>query len=146
MNARPVSPGGEPAELRHRTSTTKHPPGSRCATGVDEARHLIVLARQVPDRVVDEVGQPERPPHLGRGEVADRHTDVSCAGLRLQSCGHGGGQLDPVDPHTALAEWQGETPGADAQFEGGSVSGEIGEEVDRRVDDRRLELIAESSS
>jgi hypothetical protein len=52
-----------------------------------------------------------------------------------------GGQLNAVDPDTALAEWQGDTSGADAQFEGAPYSGQIGEEVHRRVEDRRLEHV-----
>src|ERR671937_1475515 len=44
--------------------------------GVAKASNLLVLCRQVHDRVRDEVGDRERPLDSGRGEVADRHVDL----------------------------------------------------------------------
>src|SRR5439155_15430749 len=91
------------------------------------------------DRVEDEVDEPERPVDAGRREVADGHADRLRSRLPLQLLDHGGGQVDAVHRDAALAQGQGDAAGADAELQGGAVSGEVGKEVDRRVDDRGIE-------
>ena len=48
--------------------------------------------------------------------------------------------------NAALGEGQRDAAGADAELERRAVAGQIGEEVDGRVDDRRVEHLGDDSS
>ena len=106
---------------------------------VAEARDLRRLCRQVRDRVVDQVRDGERPVYRRRCEVADRHADVFTTWLGAQPCEHRVRQLDPVHRHSSLREGDGDPARSDPELERASVSGEVDEEVDNRIDDRRVE-------
>ena len=45
-----------------------------------------------------------------------------------------------MDRHAPAGQWHGDPPGADGQFEGGAVAGEVGEHVHRPGDLDRVEL------
>src|SRR5438270_7001985 len=109
--------------------------------GVPEALDLLILRRQIHDRIPDHVDNPERPIDPGRGGVANCHADERGARLGLQVLDHGGGEINPVDPYTPLTQWQCDTTGANTEFERGTVSGEVGEETNSRVKDVRLEHV-----
>jgi hypothetical protein len=109
--------------------------------GVAEAGDLRVLRDQVVDRVVDEVGDGERPVDAGRGEVADRDADRATAGLGPQPGHHGLGQVDAVHRNAALGQRQGDAAGADPELEGGAVARQPGEYVHDRRDGGRVEHV-----
>jgi hypothetical protein len=106
---------------------------------VAEARDLCRLRRQVHDRVEDQVDERERPVHRGRGEVADRHADVAAARLGSQPRDHRLGHIDPVHRHAAARERQCDAARPDPELERSSGPGELDEELDRRIDDGRVE-------
>ena len=108
---------------------------------VAEARDLRRLRRQVHDRVEDEVRDGERPVHRRRREVADRHADVLAARLRAQPRDHRPRQLDAVHRHPSLRERERDPARADPELERAPAPGQLGEEVDGRVDDRRVEHV-----
>ena len=91
-----VSPGG--SRCSRGTSDLDDEAAARLEMrcGVLEAGDLLVLRRQVHDRVGDEVGDRERGLDGRRGEVADRDADPLRTGLRTQSRHHRLGQIDPV--------------------------------------------------
>ena len=99
-----------------------------------EAGDLLVLRRQVHDRVEDEVRERERPVDPGRGEVADRDADRLAAGLGSQSFDHRGREVDAVHANAALRQRQRDAPGADPELERGAVARQVCEEVDDRID------------
>ena len=74
----------------------------RC--GILEAGHLLVLRRQVHDRVRDEVDQGEPILDGNRGEVADGNANLPGARLTAEPRDHCVGQFDPVHLHTPLRE------------------------------------------
>ena len=61
------------------TSTTKQPPGSRCAAAFAKHATCAVLRRDVVDRVEDDVDERERPVDPRRRQVADRDRDLVAA-------------------------------------------------------------------
>ena len=109
--------------------------------GVLETRGLGVLGRQVHDRIADEVGDPERAAGLRRREVADRHRDCVAARLRPQPGDHRPRQLDPVDLDAASGERQSHAPGPDSELERAPAACQRRQEVDGRVEHRRVERI-----
>ncbi len=133
--------GREPLELRNAHLDHEAPARLEVRGDVLEARDLLVLRRQVHDRVEDEVGDRERPLDRGRGEVADRHADVLGARLRAQSRDHRLREVDPVHADSALRERQRDPAGADPELERGAAPGELGEEIDGRIDDGRIEHV-----
>lgn len=104
----------------------------RC--GVLEAGHLLVLRREVHDRVRDHVGDGEPALDSGRGEVADCHVNLLRTRFRTQPRDHRLGKVDPVNAYTTLRERQGDPAGADAELERRTAAGEIGKERHDRVD------------
>jgi hypothetical protein len=121
-------------DLDHEAAT-----GFQVRGDVAEALNLAVLRGHVHDRVADQVGEPERPAHLGGGEVSDGHADAIGARFGLQVRDHGGRQFDPVHPETSLAQRQRDAPGSDAKLKSGTRPGQVREEVHRGINDRRLE-------
>ena len=87
----------------------------RC--GVPEAGHLLVLRRQVHDRVRDYVGDREPALDGGCGEVADCHPNLVRARFRQQPRDHRLREIDPVHTDAALRKWQRDSAGADTEFE-----------------------------
>ena len=130
--------GWEPLEPRNAHLDHEAPAWLELRGDVLEARDLLVLRRQVHDRVEDEVGDRERPLDRGRGEIADRHADVLGARLRPQSRDHRRREVDAVHADAALPERESDAPGADAELERGAVAGQADEEVDDGIDHRRL--------
>ncbi len=107
--------------------------------GVLEAGDLRVLGRQVPDRVEDQVREREGAVDLRRREVTDRDPDVLGTRLLAQPGDHRLRHVDPVNRHSALRERERDPPGPDAELEGPTIAGELGQEVDDGVEHRRLE-------
>ena len=68
------------------------------------------------------------------------------ARLGAQPRDHRLGEVDPVHRHAARGERQRDPAGADAELERGAVARQLGEEVDRRVDDGRVEHVGCRSS
>jgi hypothetical protein len=91
--------------------------------------------------VLRQVGEPERPADPGGGEVADGHGDVLAARLGPELGDHGRRQVDAVHPHAPAAERDGDAAGADAQLERGASCSPLGQELDRGIDDRRVEQL-----
>ena len=120
---------------------TKHPFGSRCAAALIKARHLLVLRRQVHDRVRDQVDNGERALDRRRGEVADCHGDMLRARFRTEPRDHRLRQIDPVHRDAALRKRQRDPAGADAEFERVTGPGEIRNEVNDGIDDGRRGLM-----
>jgi hypothetical protein len=88
-----------------------------------EARDLLVLRRQVHDRVEDAVGDRERRLDGRRGETADGHADLLVARLRPQPRDHRRREVDPVHASAAPRERQRDPAGADAELERLAVGG-----------------------
>ena len=108
---------------------------------IPEARNLLVLRRQVHDRVEDEVGERERVVDRRRRKVADRHADRVGAGLRLEPRNHCLREVDAMYPNPAGREGQRDAAGADTELECRAAPGQARQEVDDRVDDRRREYL-----
>ena len=125
------------------TSTTKQPPGSRCAAALAKHADLRVLRRQVADRVEDEVDERERPVDARGREVADRDRQLRAAGLRAELGDHVLREVDPVDGHAALRERQRDPPRPDRELERRAVARERRQEVDRLRDHRGVAVLAE---
>src|SRR5215210_1957570 len=85
-----------------------------------EAGDLLVLRRQVVDRVEDEVRERERPVHSRGGEVADRDGNIGAAGLLPQLRHHLAREIDAVYLDAALPQRQCYAAGADAELERGT--------------------------
>ena len=123
------------------TSTTKQPPGSRCAATLRKqatcascvVRFSIVLKTTYASENV--------PATRGRREVADRDADLVTAGLGPQPRGHRLRQLDAVHRHSPRCERQRDPPGPDPELERSAAAREPGEEVDRWIDHRRVEHV-----
>lgn len=113
--------------------------GLQVRSDVAETFDLLVLGGQVRDRVAQKVCERERSVHLSRREIADRDADVGCSLLLLQLGDHGGRELDPVHGNSPPAERQRDASRTDAELEGRAASCQVGEEVDGRVDHRRIE-------
>jgi hypothetical protein len=106
---------------------------------VAEAGDLLCLRRQVHDGVEDQVGDGERSVHGRRREVADRDADFFATCLRPQPRDHRLRQLDPVHRHSSLRERERDAARPDPQFQRAPGAGELGEDLDGRVDERRVE-------
>ena len=109
--------------------------------GVGEHGDVLVLRGDVHDRVQHDVDEREHAGDPGRRHVADRHRRwPSAPGLARQLLGHVRRQLDAAAPATpAGAQRQGDTAGADGQLERRAFAGQLGEQVDGRVEHRRIE-------
>ena len=131
----------EPLELRD--AHLDHEAATRLEVRRDvlEAGDLLVLRGQVVDRVEDEVGDGERTLDGGRREITDRDADRIAARPGAQPRHHRVGEVDALDRDTPLGERQRDAARADAQLERRAVSGQVGEEFDGRVDDRRVEHV-----
>ena len=106
-----------------------------------EARDLLVLRRQVHDRVGDEVRDRERSLDRGRSEVADRDADLLRSRLRLQPRDHGFRQIDPVHPHAALCQRQCDPARADTELECVAVPGKLQQERNDGIDHAAVSLV-----
>jgi hypothetical protein len=131
--------GRQPPEARNPDLDHEAAAWLEVGSGVLEAGDLLVLRRQVPDRVEDEVGERERIVDARGREVADRHVDVVGPRLRAQPRDHRLRKVDPAHADTAPGQRQRDPTGADAELECGTVSSELCEEVHHGVDDRRVE-------
>ena len=131
--------GREPLQPRNTDLDHETAAGLEVRRRVAEARDLRRLRGQVHDRVEHQVGEGERPVHRGRGEVADRHADSVRAGLRPQPRDHRLRHVDAVHRHAALRQRERDPARPDPELERASTFGELGEEVDRRVDGLRIE-------
>jgi hypothetical protein len=139
-NALTVSPR-EPPELWD--PDLDHEAAARPEVGghVLEAGDLLVLGRQVPDGVEDQVGDREPALDGGGGEVADGHADPLGPWLGPQPRHHGLRQVDAVHADAASGQGQGDPAGADAELQGGPLSGQAGQELDHGIHDRGLEHV-----
>ena len=108
--------------------------GLQMGRGILEAGDLLVLSRQIHDRVREEIGDREPSLHRCGGEVADSHTDLLRTRLRPQPRDHRVRQIDPVDTDASPSERQRDPTGADAKLERGTTACQIGEESDDRID------------
>jgi hypothetical protein len=97
--------------------------------GVAKARYLLVVRRQIHDRVRNQIDNGERALDGGRGEVADCHSDLRCATLHAQPRDHRLREIDPVHKDAALCKRQRDPAGADTGFECVTDPGEIRNEV-----------------
>ena len=108
---------------------------------VPEARNLLVLRREVHDRVRDEIRERERAVHSRRREVADRDADLLGAWLGPQLRDHRLRQVDSVHPHATPRERERDPAGPDAEFERVPAASEIGQERDDGIDDVGIRLV-----
>jgi hypothetical protein len=106
-----------------------------------KACDLLILCRQVADRVEDEVGERERSLDRACGEIADRHVDVLGTRLRAKSRYHRLREVDSVHADAAPRERQRDSARADPELERGAVAGQIGQEFDGGIDDGTLEHV-----
>ena len=125
----------QPAERRHDHLDHERAAGLEVGGGIAEAGHLLVLRREVHDRVEHEVHEAVPTVDGRRREVADRHADVVGSRLRPELVDHGRGELDAVDGNAPRRERQRDPPGADTELERGPVSGELGQGVDGGAED-----------
>src|SRR3954470_14144100 len=109
---------------------------------VAEARNLGRLGRQVRDRVEDQICDAECAFHGRRREVADRDADVFAAFLRSQLRDHRVRHVDPVHRHSPLRERNRDPARPDSELERASTRRELDEQVDDRLDDRRVEHLS----
>lgn len=58
--------------------------------------------------------------------------------LSAQPGDHRWGQLDPADEDAAAAQRQGDASGPDPEFQGRAGSGQLGKQIHRRVQHRRV--------
>ena len=108
--------------------------------GVLEARDLLVLRRQVPDRVEDEVGERERAVDARGREVADRDLDLAPApGFARSRATIASDRSMPATRTPRAESGSAIRPVPIAELERRAVARELGEEVDDRVDDGRVE-------
>ena len=117
--------GRKPLQPRHEHLDHEAAAGLEVGGDVPEARDLLVLRRQVHDRVRDEVGERERPRDGRCREVADRDADLLRARLRAQARHHRLRELDPVHSDAARRERQRDPARADTELERGPAAGEI---------------------
>jgi hypothetical protein len=97
-----VARGG--ARLGTALFTQLPPAGLEMGGGVCEAFDLPVLGLEVPDRVVDEVDEPEGTVDPHRGHVADRDGNGIRTRLGSKLRHHVGRELDPADRHAMGGE------------------------------------------
>ena len=110
--------------------------------GVGEAGDLIVLRGPVHDRVEEQVDEPKGALDPHGGEVANRRFATRSEPGSAHS--HSAITADRSIPCTAtprLLSGSSDPSGADAEFEGGAVAREPGEEVDGRADDACVEHV-----
>src|SRR5215831_4763805 len=131
--------GREPLQVRESDLDHEAAAGLEVRGDIAETCDLLVLARQVRDRVVDEVGERERPVHVRRREVADRDADLLAARLLAQPRDHRSREIDAVHRHAPLCQRKRDPPRPDPQLEGASVPGQLDEQLHDRVDRVRLE-------
>jgi hypothetical protein len=94
--------------------------------GVLEHRHLLVLRRDIHDRVPHQVDQRERAVETGRGHVADRDLDLAAPRLASKLFDHVGRQLDAVHPDSPGGEGQRHPARAHREFERRSIARQLG--------------------
>src|SRR5919201_2011281 len=128
-------PEGDALEIRYHHFDHETAAGFEMRGDVLKARDLLVLRRQVHDRVEDEVNERERVVHSRRREVADRHPDLLRARLFAQPRDHRLREVDAVNAHATLRERERDASGADPELERGSVTRELREELHGRADD-----------
>src|SRR4030095_11718459 len=92
----------DPLELRNADLDYEAATRLEMQSDILEASDLLILCRQVVDRVEDEVGGRETPVAPRRGEVADRDLDVLGAGLGPQPRHHRLGEVDSVNTYAAF--------------------------------------------
>ena len=85
--------------------------------GIHEDGHLLVLTGHVHDAVFDDVHEGKGAADPCGGHVPDRHRDVLPAGFGTELLRHRLGQLDPLACHALFPQWDGNSPGADAELE-----------------------------
>src|SRR5829696_1228592 len=88
--------GWQPLEIGNRYLDDETPTGLQVRGDVLETGDLLVLRREVHDRVEDQIGNRKTTLNGCRGEVADRYTDLFCAWLRLQPRHHRLGQINAM--------------------------------------------------
>jgi hypothetical protein len=98
--------GREPLELRHCDVDDEVPAASQVRSRVAEALDLLVLRREVGDRVPHDVDDVECAVHSGGRAVPDRGTDLIGARLGEQLPDHRSGQVDAVHPRDTLTQRQ----------------------------------------
>ena len=135
-----VSPGGSRcsagiADLDHEAAA-----GLEVRGDVLEARDLLVLRRQVHDRVEDEVGEPRtsrRPVVVAKSPIVDVDRLARLASHAVARPSPPRGRC--LDTDAASRQRQSDAAGADPELERVAVAGQPGQEVDRRLDHRRRE-------
>ena len=133
--------GRQPLQIRHTDLNDETPTGQKMISHVLEARDLLILRRQIHDRVEDQVGERKTACNSRRGEVTNRHGDLICAWLGTQPGDHRVGEVDAMDPNAALRKRQRNTPCADAKLQSLPIGGQLGEEIHNWVDLSRLEHV-----
>ncbi len=131
----------ESAQVRDDDLENEAAAGLEVVGDVAEAGDLLVLRREVHDRVADEIGEGESPIDLRRREVADRHADPVGAGLRAKPRDHRLGDVDSVHRNAASGERKRDSAGANPELERRSVAGDLGEEVHGRVQGLGVEQV-----
>ena len=96
--------GWQPLEVGHHDLDDETPAGLQVCGDILETGDLLVLGRQVHDRVEDQIGHRETLLDGGCSKVADGDADVGCAGFRSQLRDHRLRQIDAMDADTALCE------------------------------------------
>src|SRR5919108_1436747 len=96
--------GREPLQAGHKHLEHEATTRLEMRRDILEARDLLILRRQVHDRVGDEVSDRERAFDGRRCEVADRDADLLGTRLRAQARNHRLGKVDSVHSYAALRE------------------------------------------
>ena len=98
-----------------------------------EAANLLVLRKQVEERVEHDVHERIRAGDADLREVAHRHIDGVAPGLGPELLDHRRGEVDAVDANARSRERQRDPAGADRELERGATFRELGQDHDRRV-------------
>lgn len=108
--------------------------GSQLGGDPFKARDLRSGVGHREDRVVRQHGERERPTGgRDRGEVADRHRDVSARGLAAQARHHLGRTIDSGDGQAAGGQRQRQAPPADPQLAHRSALRQVRQALHRRL-------------
>lgn len=118
----------ESRDVRNERLHQECPAGLEMRSDVAEASHLFVLGEQREERVEDDEDQTEVALNRHVGQIAHVDGDGIAARLRAKLVDDRLRDVDAVDLHPPLGERQRDTTGTDAELEGVSVAGEIGEE------------------
>jgi len=137
-DARPVALR-DALQLRHDHIDDEATAGREMRSCVLEHRDLFLLRRDVHERVPHEIDERELTGDAGRRHVADRHRDRVGTGLGAQLLDHVRGELDAVHLDAARDERERDASGADGELEHGTAGREVGEELDGRTEDPRIE-------